>query len=581
MARRRKRLVDLIRDGTFIARKDERLLGSPEQLPWPELDHFRRLYRAESTPDARREVSLEVERILREPDGSVQLLGRLEDELDELGPHRSFEQLENFFPWAMRHQAGPLARTPFYLADFWAEFLREFWRRDELDERIYSTGLFGGPKGTSKTPIISGLGLYALVTERDAPEVYDLAGAKDQADIAHSFARHSVEQGPLAAWVEVGSVIRCEETGGELKVMSAAGDLGHGTQPTAAFFDEKWLFRHREQREAVNAQEKALHKRPGQAYALSMTTAGWTKASLLGEEFDALLAHPELEVLDDGYRLVVRDEAAGYLGWWHGAPQEATEITPDVVRRANPADWIRPSDLMKGLLKPGQDENDWRRLHLNQWTRAKTSWLSTGVWDRLRSQTQIPVGAEIFVGIDAARTFDTTAVGWAWLSPNGTKVLRSHVWSIRLLAPHHTFVEGGELVNELLVEPFIAKLAQKYKIRGIAFDPRYFSAEARHLANDGFTVVEVQPQSVAMGDAVVQFEKDALALALEQDGDRVLALHMEAINAERRPDGSKKIGKRTEAHPIDAGISLILANYLTNAELPEPPGDRDPLFAWA
>lgn len=579
MARRRKRLVDLVRDGSFVARTDERLLARPEKLPWPELDRLRRRYRAR--PDCyactlrqhegcRYELALELQRIIREPDGAERLLGRLQDELAKLGPHRSFEQLVNFFPWALRHKAGPLAGKPFRLAEFELAFLREFWRRDRRGERVYSTGLLGAPKGNGKTPLIAGLGLLVLVLETDSPEVYDLAGARDQADIAHEFARYSVENGPLAAWVEVGSVIRCEQNNGELEVLSAAGDLGHGTQPSAAFFDEKWLFRHREQREAVNAQEKALHKRPGQSFALSLTTAGWTKDSLLGEEYDALLEHPQLERRDDGYLLVVRDEQAGYLGWWHGVPDDVGELTSSVLRRANPAPWVRPADILKGLRKPGADANDGRRLHGNQWTKGRTSWLATGIWDRLRSQAQIPVGAEIVVGIDAARSFDTTAVGWAWVSPSGHKLIRSHVWSIRRAAPHHVFVEGGELVNEELVEPFIHELAESYEIRGIAFDPRYFSAEARHLAGEDLVVVEVQPQSGPMADAVVQFEKDALAGDLEHDGDRVLALHIEAIESERRPDGSKRIGKRSEANPIDAGISVILANYLSTIELPEP-----------
>jgi len=147
-------------------------------------------------------------------------------------------------------------------------------------------------------------------------------------------------------------------------------------------------------------------------------------------------------------------------------------------------------------------------------------------------------------------------------------VLRAHVWSVRRHVPHHEFVEGGELVNETLVEPFVHALGRRYSIRAIAFDPRYFSAEARHLADAGFVVVEVQPQSAAMGDAVVQFEKDVLSRRLSHDGDRVLSNHIEAIDSVRMPDGSKKIGKRTDGQPIDAGISVILANYLTTIDLP-------------
>jgi phage terminase large subunit-like protein len=239
---------------------------------------------------------------------------------------------------------------------------------------------------------------------------------------------------------------------------------------------------------------------------------------------------------------------------------------------------------MKSRRKPGQDLNDFLRLHGNKWTLTKSSWLATGIWDRLRSDTRIPVAREgepkpaIVVGIDAARTFDTTAVGWAWVSPAGTKVLRAHVWSVRRNAPHHTFVEGGELVNEELVEPFIDELAEQFTIRAIGFDPRYFSAEARHLANKGYVVIEMQPQAAPMADAVVQFEKDALARNLEHDGDRVVALHMAAIDAERRPDGSKRLGRRGR-NATDAGWAQIIANYLTEIELPEPPPE-EPLFAW-
>ncbi len=156
-----------------------------------------------------------------------------------------------------------------------------------------------------------------------------------------------------------------------------------------------------------------------------------------------------------------------------------------------------------------------------------------------------------------------------WVDPEGRKVGRAHVWSVRSRVPHHQFIASGELVNEELVEPFIHELAQRYRIRAIALDPRYLNAEAKHLADAGFTVVKVEPQSAAMQDAVALFEKDALAQRFAHDGDRVVAAHVEAIDAMRRVDGSKKIGKRNEGQPIDAGIALILANYLTELDLPD------------
>lgn len=568
MARRRKRLVDLVRDGTFLARKDEYLLNSKEVLAWPELERYRRAFRAAVDDEQRREVSLLLQHALREPDAPTLLLGDLQQELLALGPAGSFEQLQAFFPRFFRHYAGPRAGEPFVLERYQCDFLREFWRRDKDGRRVYSVGLLGIPKGNGKTPLAAGLGTYALVSNTDAPEVYNVAGAKDQAALCYEFASRNIQEGALAAWLDAGAVIGYPETHGEYEILSSDGDMSAGVNPTAAVVDEWWLYKHRKQREAYNSLHKALPKRSGQSWLLAITTAGYDKTTQLGETYDDAVEHPLLELHDDGALMIVRDEASGFLFWWYGAPEGSDLENPEVLRACNPAPWVNPTDLLKELRQPGSDELDWQRLHCNVWTKTRSSWLASGIWAGLRSSTQIPEGAEITVGIDAARTFDTTAIAWCWIAPDGRKVLASHVWSVRPQAPHHQFVAGGELVNEELVEPYVHELARRFQIRAIAFDPRYFSAEARHLANTGLQVIEVQPQSREMGDAVVLFEKEARSQMLSHDGDRVLHDHVEAIDAIRRPDGSKKIGQRADANPIDAGVACILANYLTVIDLP-------------
>lgn len=571
MARRRKRLVDLVRDGTFLARKDERLLASPDTLPWPELESYRQRFHA--TRD--REIALELERELREHGAQEWLLGRLQDELRKLGPPGSVQQLLRFAPRFFRHQEGALAGKPYRFPPNHQAFLREFWRRDKHGRRLYQVGLLMEPKGCSKTPSAAILGTHALVSETDSPSVYQIAGAKDQANFGHAFVKANVEDGALAAWLEIsGGAVECPEHRGEFEILSAEGDLSAGANPLAAIFDELFLFRHRHQREAWNSQAKALHKRSGRSFVLGISTAGWDKQTLLGEIYDQALNHPALDERDDGYHLIVRDPDSGFLFWCHRAPDGVDIENPDVIRAATPAPWIDVHDLLRELRRPDSDELDWRRLHLNQWTTAREAWLPSGVWQRLIADTQIPEGAEITVGIDAARSFDTTAIGWCWIDPQtGRKHLRSHVWSVRRGVPHHTLVAGGELVNEDLVEPFVAALAGRYRIRAIGFDERYFAAEARHLANEGFVVIEVKAQSGAMDDAVVLFEREARGGKLAHDGDRVLALHVGAVDAIRRPDGSKKIGKRAETNPIDAAIGVILAGYLPSLDLPDPEDD--------
>lgn len=565
MARRKKRLVDLVRDGTFLARKDDRLLLGRESLPWPALEAFRLDFQAAPPGKGRREIALHLEHELQLPDAQRRLFGDLQRELAKLGPRGSWRRLERFAPRFFSHRAGPSAGQPFVWDPYQRRFLREWTRHDARGERIYTVSVLGIPKGNGKTPLAAVLGTLAVVENVDAPEVYVVAGAKDQAEICHDFASVNIQDGALAAWLEVaGSSIVCAEHDGEFEVLSSAGDLGHGTIPTLFIVDEWWLFMHRQQREAYNAGAKALHKRPGVAALLAITTAGYDLTSQLGETFQAAMDHPLLEVREKGRGplYVVKDEEAGFFFEWYGAPDDADIENPAVIRKANPLSVVRPEDLLRELARPDTDELDWRRLHLNQWTKTKRAWLSSGVWAGLRSSTQIPEGAVISIGIDAAHSHDTSSVSWAWRTPEGKVVTRSHIWSVRPNVPHHTLVDGGRLNNEELLEPFIHELAARYRVHAIGFDPRYFVAEAFHLAAAGFEMVEVYPQGGKMAEAVTAFEQRVLRGLLEHDGDRAVQAHLDAIDVITNPGGGKKIGKRSDAYPIDAGISNILASFL-------------------
>ncbi len=383
MARRRKQLVDVVRDGTFLARKDAHLLESRAPLPWRRLERLRKAYRRAVDEGQRRELALELERSLRAEEGPRIWLGDLQAELAKLGPAGSYEQLERFFPRFLRHKAGTPAARPFRLVKFQREFLREFWRRDRHDRRIYRVGLLMIPKGNGKTPLAAGLGLHALVSERDAPEVYNVAGSKDQAAICFDFARANVEHGPLAAWAEVGgSVIRCPEHRGDYEILSSDGYLAAGVETSAAVYDELFLARHPHQREAWTSHEQALMKRAGRSWLLGITTAGFDKQTLLGERYDQAVEHPQLELREDGYLRVLRDEENGFLFWCYQAPDDADVEDPKVLRKCNPAPWINPRDMLPDF---HADELNARRLHANQWTKTQTAWLSSGVWSRLRS----------------------------------------------------------------------------------------------------------------------------------------------------------------------------------------------------
>jgi phage terminase large subunit-like protein len=564
MSRPPKSLAQLLRDGSFRARRDSHraLLLGPD-LPYPAFALLQARYRRATSEPERRAIALEFERAVRlvhEQAEQEQAEGRgrsLEGELAELGRPGSAAQLLRFFPHYLQHPKGPLIGTPFKLEGWQQRFLREFSRRDRQGRRIYRLGVLGVPRGNGKTPLAAGLGLYELVSRGDAPEVYFAAASKEQAGIGLEFARSFVEHGGLADWVTVKSALSCPSRQGSMRVISAEGRLQHGRAPAAALVDELWALETAREEQTYIALTSALHKRED-AYLLAITTAGYDRYSLLGRIYQAALAWPEVSVSKDGCLTIAKDEEHGQLLWWYGAPEQADPENERIWRAVNPGSWIKLRELRRQLHDPALAELEFRRLHLNQWTSVRNAWLPEGTWAALCSQAEIPPGGEIYLGVDVGLYHDSTAVCWAHRLEDGRIALGAHVWSAKPDAPAHSHCSEGKVrLGE--IEEFIRDLGRRYRIREIAYDPRYFDRSAELLEKAGLTMVEFLQASAPMADAYQAFYQAAIEGTITHDGDEILARHVEATAADKSERGWK-IRKLKSSQQIDACVAAVLAH---------------------
>jgi phage terminase large subunit-like protein len=563
-----KTLLEHVRQGTFRPGRHGHLLAGPD-LPWPALARLQSAFRAATSEAEREAVVRAVSEQLKVAHAELarrvaaEATPPLEAALAALGRPGSFRQLERFFPHFLAHQAGERAGQPFQLERFQREFLKEFWRRDEWGRRLYTVALLGIPKGNGKTPLAAGLGLHALLSESDAPEVYGIAGSKDQAGIAQRYARGWVEQGELGNWLTSGAILRCPERNGFYKLLSSDGRLGHGVNPSAAIVDEWWLFSSERERESYNALAQALHKRgQGRAWLLAISTAGFDKQGQLGRVYERAIDDPRLELHQDGFLRVLRDTEAGFLFWWYGLPEncERDPDDPKLVRACNPASWIEPKQLLRDLKRPDSEELDWRRLHLNQWTASREAWLPAGTWAALCSEAKIPEGAEIYLGVDIGISHDMSAVAWAHRLGDGRILLGCRTWSVdaKAEAKAHQFVAGGQMRLEL-VEGFIRELGRRYRVCEVAYDPHFFARSAQLLEEEGFKLIEFLPSSQPMAQAYQDFYQACIERTISHDGDPVLAAHVAAAAADRTERGWK-LRKLKASQPFDACVAAVLAH---------------------
>jgi phage terminase large subunit-like protein len=571
MARPAKSLLEHILDGTFRARRHHPLLAGPD-LPWPGFAYLQQRYRAATSEPERRAIALELEQAVRQIHASHQVQASANGDsglhalLGELGKPGTAAHLLKFFPAFFTHPKGPAIGQPFSLELWQKQFLREFYRRDRRGRRIYRLGVLGLPRGNGKTPIAAGLGLYELVCRDDAPEVYCAAGSKEQAQICLDFARSFVEQGELDEHIQVKSTLSRRGQPGVMQVISSEGRLQHGRAPAASILDELWAFETARQEQTYIALSSALHKRED-AFLLAITTAGYDRQSLLGRIYEHALGFEIVEISPNGCLTIAKDLENGSLLWWYGGPDDCDLEDEQVWRACNPASWITLRDLRRQLNDPGLDENEFRRLHLNQWTRSRDAWLPTNCWHNLQSDHEIRDGAPIFVGVDIGLYHDTSAVCWAHLLEDGRLCLRAHVWSAREDAPAHTHVPGGK-VNLEQIEQFIRELARRYKIREVAYDPRFFERSAQILEAARLTMVEFLPGSAPIKDAYQRFYQEAIEGKLTHNGDPVFAAHVEATAADQTERGWR-IRKLKSSQPIDALVAAVLA--IARARIPKRP----------
>lgn len=570
MPARKKSFREFVADGTFLARRHAHLLDQEPLVADTELAKLQRAYQREGSELERRAIALRFEKAVRKR--AFDRRGRADVELDralrELGPPGSAQQMINFFPRFLRWDDG----SPFVLEGWQQQIIREIYRRDRRRRRLYKTITLGVTRGSGKTPLASGIGTCSVLTLPGRPRVFQASGAKEQAALGLEYVVNWIEDDDdLASWLRPRSLGVSRRDGrGHYTVMAASGGLGHGRRPNVGLFDEWWTATTKAQTQTYTALETAMHK-IADAFLLAFSTAGWDKSSQLGREYDSALELPDVRTYHEGFLTVARDVDAGRLFWWYGLPDgydldlEDERAVRRALKLANPASWIDLDELVRALRRMMQrgEELEWIRLYLNGWTQARGLWLPSGRWRALADdELEIPEGAEVYVAVDAAHTYDTVAVAWAWVAPDGRIVVRAKVWSVRDDAPAHEYVEDFyDEENDLrhVAELYVHWLGERYRIREIVFDPNYFGTEGRRLGRR-FRTAPLFPQSNDMRRYVQEFYRDVASGRIAHDGDEVVAQHVGAIEGQKTSDGYWQIKKLNNARPIDAGVAEIMAS---------------------
>lgn len=516
-------------------------------------------------------------------------------------PHTDGERVFEFCRRNVRQTKGRWARKPLEFETWQCAFLDEAFERDpQTGLRIYHEVLLGIPRKNGKSTMAAGISLYLLAGDgEEGPEVYNAAGAKDQARVVFQQAREFVDMSPtLGDYLLVKRhEIDCPENQGHLRVISSDAKLQHGSNPSGSVIDELWAHRTDDLYTALTSGTAARE----QPFTLTITTAGFDEMSPLGLLYNRAL---KLEVEHPTpFLTIARDKASGFLMYWYGVPdsKEYDVSDPAVVKGANPASWVTEDYLRREMNKPSMRFVEYRRWHANQWTEAEDAWIEAAIWDACEDDRDphvnlartpllpnLPVGAAVDVG----EVYDSTGRVIAQRQPCHHRrhpgaecpgdliVVRARRWS-NPYPPGHA-LRGAWRVSTAEVREDVLEVRAKYpeamakrdkKVMpgpAVAYDPWHFRESAVMLEDDGVNMVEFPQNAARMGPASEQLLELAKAGRIVHDGDPELRQAITAAVARRTHRGWVIDKPKGSTRLIDLAVACAMAVSMAMLEPPKP-----------
>lgn len=481
-----------------------------------------------------------------------------------------------FFPDVLTLEGGvPFALMPFQQFIVGSCF---GWYKDGF--RRFRTAYVETAKGSGKTPLAAGIGVYGLVADEDEPnaEIYSAASTQDQASISFRDAKRMIEASTdlsAAVEVQVGNLF-CPSTGSVFKPVSAEHRGLDGKRVHIGLIDEL----HEHPTALVVDKIRAGTKARKNALIFEITNSGFDRQSVCW-------AHHE-------YSRQVLDRSAENDAWFAfmASLDDGDDWRdPKVWLKTNPGlGTILPMRYLAEQVEEAKGmpskENIVKRLNFCIWTEQSTRWLPLNVWDACGDPVDPPPGAMCVGGLDLASVSDFSSL--CLLFPDGGTY--SAIW--RFWIPHERYEERvrkgvpldvwkaagwlsttpGSVTDYAYIEREIAELSAKYQIRGIAFD-RYNSTDLITRLSDQLgpqMFIDYGQGFLSMSAPSKELERILRNGSFRHGGNPIARWMAGNVSAAQDPAGNIKPAKDKSGDKIDGIVALIMAIGLASKGIEKP-----------
>jgi phage terminase large subunit-like protein len=452
--------------------------------------------------------------------------------------------------------------------------------------RRYRVAYIETAKGSGKSPMVAGIGLYGLVADGESrAEIYAAATKKDQAMIMFRDAVAMVDQSPILSK----AINKSGGTGKEWNLAYhkagaffrpiSSDDGQSGPRPYFGICDEV----HEHRTDAVIEMLRAGLKHRKQGMVLMITNSGHDKTSVCWQYHEAAINVCNALDVDQAS---FNDQLFGFIC----AIDEGDKPLEDETcwQKANPslAYGIPGLAYLREQVTEARGMNSKealvRRLNFCEWTEAENPWISGAQWmacqDKDFDETLL-IGRKCIGGLDLSSNIDLTALVLLFYPTDDDPFWRvqPHFWlpNDSLLAkadkdkvPYPMWRDKGYLntsrgaaINKLEVAHKCLEITKNYDLQAIGYDRHDVNDFKLHMNTDSIDLplIEFGQGTKSMGPAVNTLETMIVNKTLRHNGNPVMTWCAANAVIDTDPAGWRKVTKAKATGRVDGIVALLMA----------------------
>ena len=467
------------------------------------------------------------------------------------------------------------------------------WKVIETGLRRFTTAYIETAKGSGKSPLAAGIGLYMMVGNKvrvPRAEIYAAATKKDQAMILFRDAVAMVDQSPELAKVLSKSGIGERtynlaflKTGSWFRPISS-DDGQSGPRPYVVLMDEV----HEHKTPTVVDMARAGLAKTKNGLMVMITNSGANKTSVCGSYHDfavqvAAGTAKKSERPDSFFAYVCAmdkdDNPFKNEKCWHKANPSLKYGIPNI-------EGLRQQvGEAKGM--PSKEATV-RRLHFCEWTNAYNPWISGNAWMACSQEPDFDesllFNRRCWGGLDLSSTQDLTAFvllfeptaddpfwrlkPYFWLPKDGLleKEDKDRVPYLAWRSQGFLNAFPGRAINKLEILHKLVSLADLYQIQEIAYD-RYRIEDLEMLINmEGVSLPALKPFGQGykdMAPAVDELERLIVDFKIKHDSNPVMTWCAANAVIDTDPAGNRKVTKARATGRVDGIVAAIMATGIS------------------